>query len=360
MAATRCCFGSRDGRRMRCASQRPVERRALVELPGQQAVNVQQPSAPGFTLVELLVALALSLLLVGASLQAYLAAKRALLWQAASSRLDADGHWALALISRDLRMAGYFAGAALPAAAPDGRPHCSDGDSWPLRPAALELWSAAMLRAGTPRLDCLPLADLQEGSDIAALRRVDGAATWGPYSDRDRRGADRTQWYLAVGPAGEARLHWQGEGVPVPPAENPGFSYWAYRARIYYVRSYSSMRDDGIPTLCVERLLGRGMRSECLVEGVEKFRVEVLVDGDGDGTPERLLGPGSAFDPSEITHVQLHFLMRSVHAPGVSKRPTQLRLGAERVTVAPDGHLRRVYSATVALRNRRRNHAPLG
>ena len=73
-------------------------------------MSTRRETATGFALAELLVALALGLLLVGASLQVYLGAKRALRWQTASSRLDADGHWALSLLARDLHAGAQCAG----------------------------------------------------------------------------------------------------------------------------------------------------------------------------------------------------------------------------------------------------------
>ena len=61
----------------------------------------------GFTLVELLVSLALGLaVLVGLS-SVYVAAKQSFRFQETSGRLQEDAVFALDMISRDLRMAGF-------------------------------------------------------------------------------------------------------------------------------------------------------------------------------------------------------------------------------------------------------------
>jgi type IV pilus assembly protein PilW len=61
----------------------------------------------GFTLVELLVALVLGLLVVGAVLSLYLGNVRATRTAAALAQLNDDGQAALALIGHELRQAGY-------------------------------------------------------------------------------------------------------------------------------------------------------------------------------------------------------------------------------------------------------------
>ncbi len=62
----------------------------------------------GFTLVEILVALTLGLLVTATILQIFLSSKQAYLTQEQSSRIQENGNYALELLSRYIRMAGYI------------------------------------------------------------------------------------------------------------------------------------------------------------------------------------------------------------------------------------------------------------
>ena len=308
----------------------------------------------GFSLLQLLLAIALSVFLIAASLQAYLAGAAALRRQAASAQLDVDGYRALQLLTRELRMAGFLGGAqpaqiAVPADAPD----CTPGDRWPLTPGRPLVLNHDDLLQATPALACLPLTSLLPQAELLVVQRVDGAASWGPASAWRGREPDSTQWYLAVDRYGSARFHWADRGVPRSPPDADTVNYWAYHARIFYLRDYAASAGDGLPTLCVERLMGRGMRSECLVEGVEDLQLDLLVDDDADGMPERIADVHGGTAAGVATHVLVRVSLRSADA--LSTRRVQAP-EARTLPAAPlsaDGYLRRSYSMTVALRNNR-------
>lgn len=305
----------------------------------------------GFTLLEFMLALLLGSLLVLAMLQAYLSAKSVLRWQYASSSLDVRASHALELLSRELRMSGFLGGVAADAVTvPDGAPGCTPGDRWALTPGVLYLAVAESL---TPagRMDCIPADSLQADSMLVGIRRAAGAATWGWASVWRGRDAQDTQWYLRATHDGTGQFHWAGEGVPRAPADTDVAVYWPFHAGIFYVRRYSVTRGDGIPTLCVERLMSNRMRSECLVEGIESLRVEVAIDSDGDGHPDRMtLQPAGG---EQATHAHIFLLARSLQAPGAQRLFPEMALGARVFRVPDDGHLRRVYQATVPLFNHR-------
>jgi type IV pilus assembly protein PilW len=306
----------------------------------------------GFGLTEHLVSMLIAAILVAAMLEAYLAGKSALGWQRASSSLDARGYRALDIIGRDLRMAGFYGGLdAERIQVPPDAPGCGYGDRWALTPDPLVLVSGPR-EAALAGLNCLPLEALQSASALVGVRRSDGTATWGPSSGWYPGNPDETQWYLRTRRDGSGDFLWVDTGPIETPVDEPGSNYWAFRAQIYYLRSYSVRPDDDIPTLCVERLMSRSMRSECLVEGVEVMHLELAVDSDFDGQPDYL-----SLDPSMAalaTHVQVYLLLRSLVAPGSPRESGGYDLGRLRVEPPADGHLRRVYAQTVAIMNRRR------
>ena len=65
----------------------------------------------GVTLIEMMIGLVLGLLIMGASIQAFLANKQTYRFNAALSRMQEDGRYAIAAMARDIRMTG-FAGCA--------------------------------------------------------------------------------------------------------------------------------------------------------------------------------------------------------------------------------------------------------
>lgn len=64
--------------------------------------------APGFSLVELMVALVISLVLIGGVIKIYLGSKQAYRVQDNQARLQENGRMALFYLTKDLRMAGYM------------------------------------------------------------------------------------------------------------------------------------------------------------------------------------------------------------------------------------------------------------
>ena len=61
----------------------------------------------GLTLVELMVAILLSMLLAAGIIQIYLGNKQTYTFQEAMSRNQENGRYAIEILSRDLRMAGF-------------------------------------------------------------------------------------------------------------------------------------------------------------------------------------------------------------------------------------------------------------
>jgi len=312
-----------------------------------------RPRVTGFTLVELMLALLLGALLSGAALQAFSSAWQSLRWHLALLRLEQDGRYALGLLSAELQMAGFFARSVLrPPLPPPGAPGCGPHANWPLQldtPLALanDVAAGAPVQLDGVRLDCLPTQHLQPGSDVLGIKRSAarpaGLAGPGGLASAPLRSG---YWYLVYRDAGTA-LSWQrattGQSVPADS------QWWELRASVFFLRRYSVTPEDGVPTLCAERLRPSGMRSECLVEGVEALHLEFGLDSDGDGAVDRhveTLAPGQWRAAREA---RVYLLMRSLHRLPAAPETSSYPLGARRVTVAVDGHLRRVLSATVPL-----------
>ena len=195
--------------------------------------------------------------------------------------------------------------------------------------------------------DCLPVRYLQPGSDLLALRRSATLTT-----GAGGRALRATQWYLLADELGRgAFLYLDADAGPADlPADGRAVREW--RNTIFYVRNYSVNRGDGVPALCAERLQGAAMRSECLVEGVERLQVVFHVDRNGDGRSEVRLENPAAADLRRVTAATIYLHVRTLAPLRVAARARELHLGSERVAIPEDDpFLHRVFVRTVRLAN---------
>ena len=231
----------------------------------------------GFTLLEILVAVALGWLVVGGALALHQAVARASLQASALAELNDAARFALSYIETDLRMAGFLglvgdpalvAGAAGPAD-PVALPVAGDcGPNWAVHLAAPV--AGFNNRYG---LDCPPWRGARAGSDVLVVRR---AAARVSAAEAGRLQLHST---LAGGVLG-------ADGEPPPglaaPAETRDLV-----ADAFYV-SPSSSAGTGRPGLR-RKTLQRGPRivDEELMPGVEDLQVQFGVDLDPPGVPGR-------------------------------------------------------------------------
>ncbi|KGE03725.1 Type IV fimbrial biogenesis protein PilW [Pseudohaliea rubra DSM 19751] len=308
-------------------------------------------STGGMTLIAFMVALALGAMLLLLAAELLLASRRSLLWQAAVTQLERAGERGLSLIAAELRMAGFRGGVRDSTLPPDA-PGCGANDGWALAPEpAIAFADGAapepfLLSDGSVP-GCLPRRYLYPGSDLLALKRV---ATL--PSGAGGRALRATQWYLLADPLGRGTFAYLGAAAE--PGHFPPGSGQAreWRAGIFYVRNYSIEPGDGVPTLCLERLQGAAMRSECLVEGVERFHVEFHGDSDGDGRADTVLTAPATGELQAATGATIYLQLRTLTALGARGEGRVLDLGRERVVVPPDDpFMHRVFVRTVPLKN---------
>ena len=165
------------------------------------------------------------------------------------------------------------------------------------------------------------------------------------------------RWYLQVSP--DRPPEWRKLAFPDLAGiavSDDRVSLWEAVARIFYIRNYSDPgdREDGLPVLCMEELAKDAMLTRCLVEGVENMQLELGIDTDGDSVANRYVSPAEVRDYVGAVSTRVSLLLRSVY-PVAGLRDTRIyRLGPSRVSAPGDGHLRRVFSTTVELRNRLR------
>jgi len=316
----------------------------------------------GFSLVELLVAMLLGIILSCAMVVAFIGARQNALYEEQLARIQENGRFALRLLSRELGMAGFFA--ALPVIegiAPVAMAADCSVESWaldtanPLGVADNHAGASSPVTTGELALTCIDGVDIVAGTDVLAVKRTSGEASLADgVVAQALPDSDAQNWYLHLKsglPQGWVQMT-AGQLRTLAVAHPPD-SYWRAVTRIFYVRPYSDPdnRDDGIPTLCMESIVGDGMQSRCMVEGVEDIQFEFGIDTDADGVPNRYLTAPTASQMRHAATVQVHLLLRSIAGiPGWRDERTYA-LGRKDIAAPRDHYLRRVMSSTVRLRN---------
>lgn len=284
----------------------------------------------GLAVSEILVAMALSLLVVLAAASLLHAANGDFLHNGANTRIDDNGRFALAIIGQALRQAGYPGEPGEPdAASPVG----------PLSPLPIEGRDAASVASNANGLG-LPLPAIN-GSDALAIRYAPGAIA-------------------GAGPAGSAMLNCAG--FPANAGE------WAWS--IFYVAEAS----DGVAELRCKYKGQHGWGDDAVIRGVDAFQVLYGIDTDTprDNVPNLYLS-ASAIDARDaalpaaeqamrptwrrVTAVRLALLL---HGERGSRLGNQLssyellpgeRLDEARLPPPMQRRARHLFTVTVALRN---------
>ena len=319
----------------------------------------------GFTLVELLVAMLLGIMLSAGMVTAYLSTKQSAFYQDQLARMQENGRLAVWLLSREVVMAGFFAGLMAPhTQTPAAEIAQCGATKWVLN-IALPLdhvdnheRGTTPVATGAGVLSCLHGDQIKDGTDILLVQRTAAEPSLSHGSPAGRLGVSRVKsWYLRVQEGAPAGWEWHAPaGLGEAVASDPQANYWKGLSRIFYVRTFSNPDDKlaDMPTLCVETIAGNAMESRCLVEGIEDLQFEFGIDSNGDGVPDRYLEAPSQNQIRNAVTVRIHLLVRSIASiPGWVDEKNYM-LGRKYLASRRDRYIRRVLSTTVLLRNRLR------
>ena len=367
----------------------------------------------GFSLIELMVSMVISMLIMGAILILFLDVTRTNDEMAKTNAQIENGRFAIELLRSDLAHAGFWNG-YIPEF--DDLSHDTVPSDYPTAvpdPCQALPWSATYIRnilgisvqayehsdlpAGCGAL----LANIQAGTDVLIVRH---AATCEPgvgdcepdsagrlYFQASRCNSDPAPYVLGV--AGFT-LH-QRTTVPagLPNCASPLSTNFApkrkFNSSIYYVRNYSLAPGDGIPTLMRSEFdLASGVLAhqpaQPLIEGIEAIRFEFGVDNlsktgaavnyasaivwsdpatrttptnRGDGSPDGVFIRCTAAVPCSVdqlantTAVRIHLLVRNLTPTSGYTDTKTYSLGAVNLGPFNDNFKRHVFSTTVRLVN---------
>jgi type IV pilus assembly protein PilW len=274
--------------------------------------------ARGFTIIEFMIAMTLSLLVLAALTAAFVASSRSRVEIEKANEQIENGRFALQILSDDLEMAGYLshfdidlamnADTELPPPAAKPNP-CIDassaGNLTALRAALpMHIQGYDSLAALDSNLDdCL--ADHKPFTDIVVVRRtatcvrnaancaaIAGAAYFQASLCADHLDSlDHADFYRLDTTIGNLNRTTRNCTTTADPRQ--------YRVHIYFIAN-NDVAGDGIPTLKRAELGNAadpdGFTIVPLAHGIEDLQFDYGVDSDGDGAPDAYTSDPDIFD----------------------------------------------------------------
>ncbi len=259
----------------------------------------------GFSLVELMIALALGLLLTQAVLSIFLSSTRTYRTSEAVSQMQEQGRFAILLTSPVIRQAGYV---------PD--PISSFSDRSKAFDPALEKRAIRGYNDSAPTLYTgVTSAEVATGTDVIAIAYM-GRTNTGDTPLRTCLGDPISDTQLAV--------------------------------NVFYITKPTA---DGTSSLACYSNVGSNtndlatgvVRNEPLVAGINDMQATYGIDTDGDRAANQYVTANNVADWTRVVSVRLRFTADSV-VKGAA--------GAANSAGVQDGRIRREFSTTLQIRNR--------
>jgi type IV pilus assembly protein PilW len=306
-------------------------------------VSARRPH--GFSLVELLVTIAVALLLLVGIARVFITSKQSYRVQESTSRMQENIRIASDYFSRYLRLADFWGGVPaadvtlVGSASYDGPGGCSD--DWIVDPAAglVGYAGGATEPAGLPG-GCL--ADLRyvPGSDLLTLRYanpdsyLDTATLLTPPASPPITRNGRYYLRTKVGQrsllfdAGDDAVRADVATTALPGTAAEGVMNYQFQAVAFYIQSNDFGRGP-VPTLAMLKLETDEMESEPLVDGIEMLGFEYGLDTNDDRQVDSYREAAAIGDWQQVLSVRVAFVARGDELENVVDRE-QYPLSASR------------------------------
>lgn len=335
----------------------------------------------GFSLIELMVAITISLLLMAGVVQMFLSSKTVFTTQQGLSRLQETGRLAVEFMARDVRQAGFFGPAYATSwnmvstlndknqfgndYSPETAMRIFGGD--PL-PAGLEL--NPQPNSGTQVIAVYTASDVsvpvvqQNDSDNLYVELTTPAGQECPsgicqgdilvaadfekmwifqVTDVSESGTTVTLAHETGSDPGNQVTEWGGN--PDYPTQDihPGAEVFRLKTSVFYIAD----GPQNTPTLYQK---DGDEPPFPLLAGVENIAYSVGVDTDADRVANNYVAPGDVTNWANAVSVQLEALVMTPDDNATNEKQTYTFAGEE--VTADDNRIRKVFTTTVAIRNK--------
>lgn len=311
----------------------------------------------GVTIVELMVAMLLSVMLGGAIISVFVNSTQSFKQDENILNMQDDARHALRQISFDVSMAGHYADLVVPSVVtpdpslvigtdcgPVGQLNwmyrtTDAGTAESLSITALDNTTSAQVVAAH---SCFLGGEILPGTDVVAIKRVVGGAAAALRNGGVYLRTNGTVGLLYREPAVAPAI------VVAPPNAD-----WEFRPSIYYIRQFADVPGDNIPTLCRKVLTGAGpsMATECLATGIENLQLEYGIDTTSDGQPNVFLSNPSLAQIQDVVSARIFVLARTIETDTRYTNAKTFSISNSPDYAPNDSFHRRVFSTSVSIQN---------
>ncbi|MEJ1296965.1 MAG: PilW family protein [Candidatus Sedimenticola sp. (ex Thyasira tokunagai)] len=345
-------------------------------------MRIQQNNASGFSLVELMVAMVISLILIGAAGSIYLTSKKSYNLQEDLGRIQENARFALEFIKYDIRMAGYYGCADDPSSVTNHVNGSSSGSLFDSSNSIQGINSAAATSEWLPGNGSLGITDIRLGTDaitISYLGSGDITVTT-PYMNTHSAALHAstgnalkkgdivavTDCYAtdifqvtSTNPDTSGTVdHNTGTGSPGNATKDLSKTYEgdafirAYHSVRYYIRSDAG----GGPALMRQSLTNTAgsvaAAAEELVEGIEDMQILYGEDTSGSSEPDSYRDADSVGSWDKVRSVRISLLSSSINEYGLEEDTRSYTLLDTTFDDSSDERRRRrVFTTTILARN---------
>ncbi|MGH8664282.1 MAG: PilW family protein [Burkholderiales bacterium] len=324
----------------------------------------------GFTLVELMVTLALGLFIALGLAQVFASSNESYDSLSQAAQQIENGRFAVQTLENDLKHAGYYGQYGFTAMAGSTLPNPCEKSNLTAVRDALAFHVQGYDAPGSSPLSCIDDANLVPGTDIIVVRRA-STLTTAPgalvvnelYMQATADSTNAANPVLALGQdSSEFSLLRKDAATPAEIRK--------FLVRIYFVSPCSmpasgttctAAADGGRPIPTLKRLElavnpssgALEMQTQSIAEGIENLQLDYGIDADGDGVPDAasVSAPGNVADWANVTIAQVHVLVRNIKAtPGHVDSKTY-DLGVAGSVTPGDNFRRHAFTAQVRMVN---------
>jgi len=301
-------------------------------------------SQSGFSIVELMIAVALGIILSWAILDVTLNSSRTSRQVELTSEMVENGRYLTTLLRSELQLAGFFGRLENYSSGATAQPDKCTGISTAnlINGMTFPLWGADDVSAGTTTCN----GDvLLTGSDVLLIRRANTNAV------NSTAGLDNAQHYLQETITASVLDTGANSGnFILTEADGSVANIREYHQAIYYVNDNNEFNRLN--------LINGAYAVERLVEGVDDFQLVYGIDRSGDGIANADGGnaayvelPSSAAEWENVVSVKVFLLLSSTsNAPGLNDPKTYAYADKAGITFS-DSKKRRLFSTVARLTN---------
>ncbi len=315
----------------------------------------------GFSMVELMVALVITLILMAGVSQVFLSSKQSYVIQDTLGRMQENGRYAMEVLTTDLRRAGYWGGNAdinaiednTPAGVSNGSKIATDDGS-----CANTNWARMLTFRVFGRDDnrtnysCLP-SDTTHIGDILVVRY---AAPW-VVGGITTPSFDNDQFYIRSS-LFEGKL-FRGQDQAANPVTGAAVRTAELVSNGYFIHTSTNSDPNkctgsaAVPSLYRISLRNGALVSEEIAYGIDQFQVQYGLDTNADGTVDSYVdapAPSATASWGQVIAARIWILARAECPETGYNNSNTYAIG--NVNYTPnDRYRRQLFTSTVSLRN---------